>query len=86
VAEEIVTRRRVIRDADDDLGEDRVIEPGSSSGVGTALAIALAILLILAIIALARGAFNSSPNSGNTGRTSQPSNSIQTQPGTTTTQ
>lgn len=59
MAEQIVSRRRVVRNTDD------------TTGLGIAIAIALVIVALLALFALARGAFNPIP-SGSTPNQAQP--------------
>jgi len=79
MAEEVVTRRRVLRDEGKPVVREETPVDDAGSGLSVALAVALAIIALLALFALARGVFNPPPST-----TTSPTN-IQVQPGTTPT-
>jgi hypothetical protein len=77
MAEKVITRRRVLSDFGNDVIHEDVVEDSASSGLGVALAVALAIVALLALFALARGVF--------TPTTSSTPTNIQVNPGTVST-
>ncbi len=62
MAEEVIRRRRVLSDTADGFDSGEVVREDGTSGLGVALAVALAIIAVLALFALARGVFTPAPS------------------------